>query len=297
MAQSSQSFPSNFGGSSKIEPLNRLARFSWDWAPLLCNPDHGCCDYHRCWSLVRLFQKKGALPAGMNFFYRELSTLVESDRRRVLISGAADTGLLALVCTIFKELDATPEIVIVDRCRTTVTQNRIMADYLGLEADIRHEDVRKLDCDQVDAVIAHSFLRFFPEPARQQVVNAWGRVLRPAGKVLMSTSLAQNDNVVEPARDNAGILASKPLLIESAKKSGMSTVEAEELGEIAVVMLQKPLSEDPQLTRKSLDLAFSQAGIVLTEVTLKEKERLGPLAAFKQQSDLIQRGEVVGVRE
>jgi len=281
----------------EIEPLDRLARFSWDWAPLLCDPDHGCCDYHRCWSSVRLFQKGGALPAGMEFFTQELSSLVEMGNRRILISGAADTGLMALICTIFKELNATPEIVMVDRCRTTVTQNRVMASYLGLEADIRQADITTFDCDPVNAVIAHSFLGFFPEPARQKVIQTWGRVLSPGGKVLMSTSLAQNENVPYPPYDKNRVVASTPELIEKAKEAGMTGEEAEQLGEIAVAMLQKRQGFDPQLTEKFLAQAFSQAGIELTEVNLKEKERLGPLAAFRLQSDLIKRGEVVGTRK
>jgi len=233
----------------------------------------------------------------MEFFYQELASLVEMDRRRVMISGAADTGLMALVCTIFKELNAIPEIVLVDRCRTTVTQNRVMASYLGLEVDIRQADVRTMDCDPVDAVIAHSFLGFFSEPARQQVIDAWGRVLSPGGKVLMSTTLAQNEDVPYPLKDETKVIAGKPQLIESAKKAGMTRAEAEQLGEIALAMLLKRLSYDPQLTKESLASAFSQAGIDLTKVTLKEKESRGPLATFRLQSDLIQRGEVVGTRK
>jgi len=296
MTQSSYQPFSHSVIQSEIEPLDRLARFSWDWAPLLCDPEHGCCDYHRSWSSVRLLQQGGSLPAGMEFFQRELSSLIELNRKRVLISGAADTGLMTLVCRIFKEFDAVPEVVLIDRCLTTVTQNRLMASYLGLEADIRQGDIRTINCDPVDAVIAHSFLGFFPEPARQQVINAWGRVLSPGGKVLMSTMLAQNKNVPYPPRDEPRIRASKIQLIESAMKTGMARGKAERLGEVAAEMLKRRVSHDPQLTTEFLTQAFSQAGINSTDVTLKNKKFLGPLAAFRLPSDLIQRGEVVGVR-
>ena len=296
MTQSSQEPSSNTRDSSTVEPLKLLARFSWDWAPLLCDPEHGCCDYHRSWSSVRLFQKEGALPAGFEFFARELTSLIEVDRRRVLISGAADTGLMALVYTIFCALNASPEIVLVDRCRTTVTQNRIMASYLGLEADIRQADVRTLDCEPVDAVIAHSFLGFFPEKARKEVIDAWGRVLSPGGKVIMSTMLAQSEKVPYPPKDDAKIMASKPRLVENAREGGMTCEEAEQLGDVAVTMLKKRLSHEPQITREFLTLAFSQAGIDRTEVTLTDKKHLGPLAAFRLQSDQIKRGEITGIR-
>ena len=297
MAQSSNEPPSSPGILSEFEPLDRLARFSWDWAPLLCDPEHGCCDYHRVWSLVRLLQKDGVLPAGKDFFQRHFASLIENDRRRVLISGSADTGLMALVYTTFKALNATPEIVLVDRCKTTVIQNRILASYLGLEADIRQGDIRNINCEPVDAVIAHSFLIFFPQPARQKVIDAWGRVLNPGGKVLMSTTIAQHDKVKNPSKDEARIIASKPQLVEKAQNAGMNRTEAEELGELASAMLVGRQIYEPLLTTEYLTCSFSQAGLDLTEVTLKEKERLGPLAAFRHQSDLIQRGEVVGVRK
>lgn len=280
-----------------VEPLLQLARFSWDWAPLLCDPAQGCRDYHRCWSSVRLLQKGGALPAGSAFFQDELASLVAADRRRILISGSADTGLMAMVFTICKAMGAAPKIVLVDQCRTTVTQNRILADYLGLQADIRQGDIKTLDCPPVDAVIVHSFLGFFPRPERQQVIGAWGRLLRPGGKVLMSATLAQSEDVPYPARNETAIDASKPRLVDSAIEAGMAVTEAEQLGEIAVTMLKKRLTHDPQLTRDFLDRAFAAAGIRLTAVNLKEKERLGPLAAFRLQSDLCQRGEIVGIRE
>lgn len=297
MAPSSPECPSLPAISAEIEPLDRLARFSWDWAPLLCDSEHGCCNYHRCWSSIRLFQKAGALPAGADFFYQHLSGLVKLGKKRVLISGAADTGLMALVYKVFMTLDAVPEIVLVDRCLTTVMQNRLLAGSLGLEADIWQTDVRALECDPVDAVIVHSFLGFFPEAARQQVIDAWGRVLNPGGKVLMSTMLAENDNVPYPPKDEASIVASKTQLLENAMRAGMTRKEAGQLGDIAVEMLTKRLSHDPLITRDFLFQAFSGAGIELAEVTLRNKEHLGPLAAFRLQSERIQRAEVVGIRK
>jgi len=280
-----------------IEPLPSLARFSWEWAPLLCDSQHDCCEYHRCWSLVRLIQKKGALPAGLPFFQEQLAGLVRQNRNRVLISGAADTGLLALVCTVFKSLDARPQIVMVDRCRTTVTQNRVLASYLGLDADIRQGDIRDIDCEPVDAVIAHSFLVFFPMPDRQQVIDAWGRVLGAGGKVLMSGNIATDELVRIPPKDEARIMAAKPGLVEAAKGLGMTQSAAVELGELAVKMWLKQFAHEPILTRQNLTEAFARAGIQLGEITLKEKESLGPLATFRLQSSQIQRGEVVGIRQ
>jgi SAM-dependent methyltransferase len=293
MTKAEQENPSEHSGKLSVEPLELLARFSWEWAPLLCDSEHGCSGYHRCWSTVRLFQRGGALPAGFEFFRREIADLVNEGRTRVLISGAADTGLMALVCAVFGALSTEPEIVLVDRCRTTVTQNQILANYLGLRADIRQGDVRDLDCEPVDAVIAHSFLLFFPEPERRQVIDVWGRALKPGGKVLMSAHIAKHERVENPPKDEAKILAGRASLVRAALENGFPECDAQELGDTAEAIWRKQHGHVPQLTEEFLDHAFRQANLRLCEVSLKEKERLG----LWLPSDLIRRGEVVGIRE
>ena len=280
-----------------IEPLELLARFSWEWAPLLCDSDHGCRDYHRCWSAVRLFHKDGALPAGYDFFKNQFADLVSQGRNRVLISGAADTGLMSLVCAVFESLGAEPDIVFVDRCRTTVTQNQILANYLGLRADIRQGDVRNIECMPVDAVIAHSFLVFFPEPARREVIDAWGRVLKTGGKVLMSANVARYENTKKPPKDESQILEGQAALVHTAREKGFGEVDALQLGEIAGQLWRNLTTFEPQLTEEFLANAFRKANLRISEVSLRDQMSLGPLAAFRQPSELIQRGEVVGIRE
>ncbi len=277
-----------------IEPLELLARFSWEWAPLLCDPVHGCRDYHRCWSAIRLYHRDGALPAGFDFFQNQFADLVSQGRTRVLISGAADTGLLSLVCAVFDSLGAEPDIVLVDRCRTAVTQNQILANYLGLRADIRQDDVRNIDCKPVDAVIAHSFLMFLDEPARREVINAWGRVLNSGGKVLMSANIAEHDKVENPEKDEEQILAGQASLVRTAREKAFSEQDALKLGEIAEVFWRSQIGQLPHLTEDFLKLSFKQANIRLDKLTKKEKERRTGLWL---SSDLIQRGEIVGIRE
>ncbi|MCP5347470.1 MAG: hypothetical protein R3F41_18140 [Gammaproteobacteria bacterium] len=279
-----------------IEPLDLLARFSWSWAPLLCRSQHGCQEYHRCWSLVRLIKKEGALPAGLEFFKHHLTDLVDQGRTRVLISGAADTGLLALVCTIFSIVNAKPEILLMDRCRTTLIQNRILAEYLGLEIETIEGDIRKVDIEPVDAIIAHSFLTFFVKADRQDVINAWASILNPGGKILMSANIATSEAVKSPAISDSRIQKAKQELIIAAAALGMNDSESQALGKIAAHNWQKKWAYDPYLTVENLNSAFSLAGISLDEVTLKENEHLGPFAQFKNVSKKIQRGEIAGTR-
>ncbi|MBC7604047.1 MAG: hypothetical protein H7255_15480, partial [Ramlibacter sp.] len=145
-----------------FEPLDRLARFSWDWAPSLCNPAHGCLDYHRSWSLVRLLELGGALPAGLEFFTRELAEIARGPSRRVLVSGGADTGLAAMTIAAFRAEGCDPDLVFVDRCATTARQNALLAAHLGLAMEVQVRDAAEVCCDPVDAVVAHSFLHLLP---------------------------------------------------------------------------------------------------------------------------------------
>jgi SAM-dependent methyltransferase len=176
---------------SDLEPLLQLARFSFDWAPALCRADHGCVDYHRVWSMIRLLDMDGASPAGWSFLQRELRKLAHREPPRILISGGADTGLMAVVASALDGNRIQPEIVFIDRCETTVAQNRLFARHRNLDVQFHVGDVRSLDCGPVDAVVAHSFLVFFDDDGRRDVVKTWSRLLKPGGVLLMSNRLAR----------------------------------------------------------------------------------------------------------
>src|SRR5690606_6725054 len=118
--------------STHNEPMQALAQFSYDWAPLLCGRDSACENYHRAWSMVRVLETGGALRAGGACFQRELERIYKNGGRRILICGAADTGLLAIVVRVMRGVGCEKCIVLVDRCQTALEQNRLYARYLNL---------------------------------------------------------------------------------------------------------------------------------------------------------------------
>lgn len=172
-----------------VEPLEALGRFAWDWAEILCDKTHGCADYHRMWTLVRLLESDGALPAGSAFFDAELPKAARDGTARVLVSGGADTGLMTLAVNACARADVTPEIVMMDRCETPITQCRLFARQIGVAFDGFKGTLDTLDIVPVDAIVAHSFLAFIPQEARPALFQAWSRHLRPGGRVLMSQRL------------------------------------------------------------------------------------------------------------
>lgn len=176
------------------EPLRELARFSYDFAPHFCDPAHGCTAYHRGWSTVRLHESGGALPAGLDFFQRELRELAADRgtcRLRVMLSGAADTGQAALVLRALRPFGIEPEFVIVDRCHTTLEQHRLFFTLRSVTAEYRHVDAVDVAVPAVDAILAHSFIGFIPESQREALFSNWNRLLAPKGRVLVSERFLQ----------------------------------------------------------------------------------------------------------
>lgn len=179
-----------FRMSGIVEPLEVLARFSRLNADRLCPPEVGCRDYHRSWSTVRLIETGGRLPAGIEHFAPALQSMKE--RRgpiRVLLSGAADTGLAAMVLEALHGDVAFVEIVLADRCATTIEQNALFAGAVGLRFEPHLTDLAELDCAPVDVVIAHNFIQFLPVAKRADLVKNWARLLGPQGQMLIYQGL------------------------------------------------------------------------------------------------------------
>lgn len=174
---------------SVVEPLPALARFAFEWAGTLCDTDHGCFDYHRMWSMVRLLETGGALPQGEDFFDAELPKVARDGRLRIILSGGADTGLLTLAVNASRRSGLTPEIVMLDRCATPLEQCRLFARSIGANFHPIQGTIDQLDVPPADAIMAHSFVPFFPPDARPALFRDWARNLRPGGKVLMSQRL------------------------------------------------------------------------------------------------------------
>jgi SAM-dependent methyltransferase len=283
--------------SCDFEPLDRLARLAWDWAPALCRPEHGCVDYHRSWSLVRLIELGGALPAGRDFFQRELGALVRAGARRVLVSGGADTGVTSLVVAAFRAMGGQPELVFVDRCETPCVQNLLLARELGLSAEVRPMDAAAIDCAPVDAVVAHSFLHLVPGPDRPGVLQAWARALKEGGRLLMSCRLSDDEADWVRAKDGASIEVRRRSLEQGARRLGYGDACAEVAATAARFWATSP-GQAPALTPANLPRLLEAAGIEMVALSLEGDTGVapGPLALTTRDGARRRRAEVVAIR-
>lgn len=215
------------------EPLTELAAFAYDWAHCLCDPQAACVNYHRGWSIVRLIETGGALPAGQEFFGKALRDLARNNRVRVLISGAADTGLAALVLQQLRPHGIEPEMVLVDRCLTTLEQNRLFSRHAGFKLQTFHMDAADLDIPPVDGVVVHSFLGFCPPETRNRIVEMWARNLAPHGKILISSRLSDDEGTPHPGPDPEALAQRKARLMEGAVEFGYPSTRAASIADAA----------------------------------------------------------------
>lgn len=266
---------------ASIEPLARLARFSFDWASTLCCAEHGCADYHRAWSALRLLELDGAVPAGWRFFHDALGKLPEGNNPRVLVSGSADTGLTAIAAFALPGA----RIVVADRCATTLEQNRLFARHLGREFELHQGDLQALDCAPVDAVLAHSFLIFFTPAQQREVVNTWRRVLKPGGVLLMSNRLTTATTPTLPRHTEAELEARLVRLADRAASLGWAGADIEALRTTAQRFWSQPGS--PRMAEAQLRALLDEGGFDLLQLDYDDsKAPSGP----RSQTHAAQKG-------
>ena len=277
------------------EPLAQLARFSFDWAEVLCDPSHGCMHYHRTWSMIRLLESKGAKPAGERFFGRELAALAQDGRCRILLSGAADTGLAAMVLGQMRPVGIEPEFVLIDRCETTLEQNSLFSRAAGFSLETHRADIRDCACAPVQAVVVHSVLNFFDRSARQQVVDSWARNLEPGGRLLLSQRLLSERDHPRGPRGSAEIGQRLSIIEKAALAAGFPAPSVAELKKAVEALWDEPLHED-RTTYSDLADMLKQSNLTIVS---SEQHHTGKSVSPLAPADSVQtipRCEIVAVK-
>lgn len=187
------------------EPLDKLARFAFDWAETLCKPEHGCTAYHRAWPMIRLIEVGGSLPAGKEFFQREVKAASRDGNVHVLISGGADSGVMALAVESAIKDGLNIRVTAVDRCRTSLAQMKLYGAANGVQTDLMQCSLEQIPPGlNVDAILGHTVLSFIPLSMRAAVFKAWAGALRPEGVILLSQRLSDK-NIPNQAKSKTEI--------------------------------------------------------------------------------------------
>jgi SAM-dependent methyltransferase len=172
------------------EPLIDSAPISFAAAPKTCAADdgtgHSCAWYHGLIQYLRLLDVVEAPTANSDFLLRNFRALASAgDYTRVLVSGSADYSTAAHVLAGYRQVDAEPEISVIDRCETPLMINR----WYGKQerAAITTESAALLDyvpAEPFDVVTTHCFLGYFTHEERPRAIAKWADCLRPGGKVV-----------------------------------------------------------------------------------------------------------------
>lgn len=161
------------------EDLQQLAAEACDVARRLCS---SCKNFHLLWPYLRLAKASGG-DVDEPHFRNALNRLLSGRSQKVLIAGAADTGLLAVVA---RAASSSPGIVVLDRCETPLELCRRFAHRWSLPVETLHLDLMALDIGPIfDVVVAHSLLQFIPADHRVAVLSNLRRSLRPDGRLLI----------------------------------------------------------------------------------------------------------------
>lgn len=273
------------------EPLEELAAFSWSRAPELCTDQHGCRNYHRAWSSLRALGIISATGADRDFFLEQIAACGRAGFRRILISGAADTGMLSEVAEGYRRAAVAPEIVFLDQCRTPIEQNKVLAERLGLDVDYICSDIRTAACAPVDVISTHSFLFFFEPEERPAVFRAWHRLLRPGGLVITSNRLGEGDMRRARAMPEEEIVRKVEAARRTAAESHLFPGDAADEFAAACEGMWRAATRKAVLKSEFLDLVESE-GFEIVTLELRADAASGK-SSFAQRAITEPRAEIV----
>lgn len=194
-----------------------------------CSEVHGCSNYHRLWPLARLARESGTQLAGADFFKQQLLSFPKASQPRILICGAADTGVLAMLVNGARSAGLDAHFVLADRCATVIDQNRLLAEHWSLSLECHQTDLTLLNCEAVDLIVAHSLLGFFSNSERQLLFNNWQSLLSRSGAALISNLVHQQLPDNPPLRRS---LPNPARIQEVARSLGFTSIQLEELSDM-----------------------------------------------------------------
>lgn len=204
-------------GLYELDEMNRdqlivSAPLAWEWSRTSCaaKPEGGmeewakrqnsaagsteltCGWYHGTWQLLRLLNMVAVPP--WYEFYQE--ALVRVLRRRpdanVLISGAADYGMLCTLHEAVLAAGTSPTITMCDICRTPMRGARWYAERNGFSIECVCANLLtdpQFTVPQYDLIVTDEFLTVLKDPDKPVIVNRWLGALKPGGTVVTTAMM------------------------------------------------------------------------------------------------------------
>jgi hypothetical protein len=182
-----------------------------------------CAWYHGLWQDLRAIGLGSSVGYQQSFFARAFA-LIATRAPRVLVSGAADHAIFASLLEACDALDLDPRTTILDLCDTPLRLNERFAARAGRAIDTVRTDIFDYAAaGSYDAIIAHSFIGYFPPAGRRRLVQHWASMLAPSGVAIVVNRIRSGDPTVAQSfgeREAAAFCAAagerlRPLLNEA----------------------------------------------------------------------------------
>jgi hypothetical protein len=183
------------------EDLAGNARLAGVLARTLCRaaPGRDACDwYHGFYPLLRCVGAAATPERHARFYAQTLATLARRGGfDRVLIPGAADSGMLRTVLSVYRAAGACAAIRVLDRCETPLVLCRRFAERCGTSietqtCDLLESSFRADLHPAFDIACTHSLFALFPPAQRHAGIAACRALLRPGGKLVSTARIEAN---------------------------------------------------------------------------------------------------------
>lgn len=225
------------------EPLERNAETAWRLAPDLCarasDDAPGCAWYHGAYPTLRLLGLVASPERHGRFFADALTRCAQAGDARVLVAGAADTAMLALVLTAWARVGAEPQVEMLDRCTTPLALCRDYAERAGTKLETRLLDLldpraQEQPAQSFDLICTHSLLAMLAPEVRPRAVAAWRAQLRLGGRVVSTLRIDPHGANPDAARARSAASELRARALEStARLRGVSFATPGEIADAA----------------------------------------------------------------
>lgn len=207
-----------------------------------------CCGYHGLWQYLRFMGVQPSISRDRQtltaLFHDALAAL---DAPRILITGAADYGLLELLHEWSSSTGKRVSVDIIDTCKTPLLSNEWFASTVDVAVTTHVSDVFEFTRrGHYDMVTTHSFIAMFTLQQRKALFSKWSEFLKPGGSLVTTTRLYTIEPALRRAPPKPELLGSKmeQLLVELASRGWSSPCNRSTLETLMTeIFLHRPTNE------------------------------------------------------
>jgi SAM-dependent methyltransferase len=203
-----------------IERLGDIAAEAYEVAGRLCG---SCHNLHALWPYIRLSRSSTGLERSGSVLEATLRSFVGEGLRKILIAGAADTGLLSLVLRAADDFDV--DVTVLDVCGSPLELCRRFAGKWSIPIKTVKQDLADLSERQAfDLVLVHGTLHFIAAGKRSRILVRIHRALRPNGRLLLLFNTSRASTI---RKDDKFHVEYAESVVKELKRLGISLPDTE----------------------------------------------------------------------